>query len=777
MRSSTKQVIVTFLSISLLIVFASQYVISYPGQTTECDACHNTQGVLTLTSNATGTVEVELGGSFSLLLDSTGYTGGDNNYIISLQAGWEDNNQFTFTPTEVEDGGTGDLDSSTNEIQALFPFTANNAGSFTIRFWVAAAGDLATSLDVSVSVLVPAGSPPVIDSPADIEYDLGDTGNSIVWTPSDDNPSSYEIFLDSISVRTGAWNTSGETISIVVDGHTLGTYNYTLQVIDGDTLSASDTVFVTVNDPIPIVSSPSDITYMEGGTGYSRTWTATDNNPSSYTLWLDGAILKTGPWNSSGESLVVNVDGLSVEVHNYTVMFTDLNDGNGTDTVLVRVNSYTLPTTNHPPDIIQAEGGSVYLSWDAHDLNPDAYIIYLNDSSEKSGQWNSASQALFINKGGLGLGTFNFTIWVIDDDLNTATDTVWVTIYDGTAPVPGSPLDIEYDEGDLGTYTVSWTPYDKYPDTYEVLKDGVTIKSGDWNTSSDVISVDASGLSGGVYNYTLIVTDVGLNIGIDTVLVTVNDITPPTVDDVEDFAYVEGTTGHSIVWSPYDQNPTSYEVYLETSLYKEGLWNSSSETIIVGIDGLQEGIHNFTIYVFDVSDNNASDYVLVSVNDETVPLIDNPADIEFSSGETGNIITWTATDLHLESYTIYLNGTEDDTYTLGSSPATIQYDVDDLSEGVHNVTVLVQDESGNSASDEVIVIVMPATSSTTTTTTTTETSTTTTDSTTGSTDTTDGPEPVNPTLQNYINTVYITWIASIIAIIVGSEVYRRKYGD
>jgi hypothetical protein len=116
---------------------------------------------------------------------------------------------------------------------------------------------------------------------------------------------------------------------------------------------------------------------------------------------------------------------------------------------------------------------------------------------------------------------------VYDIGGNSVTDTVWVTVLDGTPPEIDSPADVEYEEGETGN-SITWTPTDSHPASYTIYKDGVIHQSGDWNGSAITISVD--GLSAGNYNYTLVVTDIGGNTATDTVMVTVTapSTTTPT---------------------------------------------------------------------------------------------------------------------------------------------------------------------------------------------------------------------------------------------------------
>ncbi|MBN1215131.1 MAG: glycoside hydrolase family 9 protein [Candidatus Lokiarchaeota archaeon] len=86
---------------------------------------------------------------------------------------------------------------------------------------------------------------PSINSPANVEYQEGETGNSLSWIATDDNPTTYTITRDGSQVASGSWS-SGNSITINVDGLSIGTYTYICTVSDVDGQTNSDSVAVTV---------------------------------------------------------------------------------------------------------------------------------------------------------------------------------------------------------------------------------------------------------------------------------------------------------------------------------------------------------------------------------------------------------------------------------------------------------------------------------------------------------------------------------------------------
>jgi len=154
-------------------------------------------------------------------------------------------------------------------------------------------------------------------------------------------------------------------------------------------------------------------------------------------------------------------------------------------------------------------------------------------------------------------------------------------------------------------------------------------------------------------------------------------------------------------------NPDTYELHVDGVLTRTGIWNSSQEIFSVIVNGTTIGVYNYTVTVHDTSDNHAHNTILVSVVDDTLPIVNNPPDIHYDDSETGNTISWELYDLHLLNYEVYRN---DARYILEDFPentTSLVIEVDGLNVGSHNFTLVIYDESGNLASDSVWVSVLP----------------------------------------------------------------------
>lgn len=100
------------------------------------------------------------------------------------------------------------------------------------------------------------------------------------------------------------------------------------------------------------------------------------------------------------------------------------------------------------------------------------------------------------------------------------------------------------------------------------------------------------------------------------------ETTNPSLNHPDNIMFIEGQEGNSITWQPYDENPGSYEILVDGELHRSGLWNLTSEAIVEIVDHLTVGNYNYTLIVYDVRGNSASDTVMVTVQPATsMPLV------------------------------------------------------------------------------------------------------------------------------------------------------------
>ncbi|MHA1907802.1 MAG: right-handed parallel beta-helix repeat-containing protein [Candidatus Thorarchaeota archaeon] len=92
------------------------------------------------------------------------------------------------------------------------------------------------------------------------------------------------------------------------------------------------------------------------------------------------------------------------------------------------------------------------------------------------------------------------------------------------------------------------------------------------------------------------------------------------------------------------------------------------------------------------------------VEDNDPPEISSPEDVVYEILTTTVYVTWSVSDMSLDSYRIMRNGTQ--VHEDAVSDWDIQYNVGGLDGGVYNYTIVVNDTRGNDASDTVFVTVL-----------------------------------------------------------------------
>jgi len=272
---------------------------------------------------------------------------------------------------------------------------------------------------------------------------------------------------------------------------------------------------------------------------------------------------------------------------------------------------------------------------------------------------------------------------------------------DNTVPLIDSPDNAFYEEHSSG-HSVTWSPYDARPDHYVVYRDGYTVQSGSW--AGGTIAVTTDGLVTGNYSLTAVVYDEFNNWQADTLFITVLANEAPFAEDAT-VTYEAGTTGHIILWEPYDYTPISYEFWFHSVLLESGSWDGAA--IQLTVDGLDPGFHEFTLVLYDGTGLSSSVLGMVHVVDTVSPAITAPEDRTVEAGSSGTVLTWTAIELYPASFILSLGGVLIASGSWDGTP--VSFTVDYPSVGVHEYIMAFVDQSGNLASASVSLTVVDTT--------------------------------------------------------------------
>ena len=89
----------------------------------------------------------------------------------------------------------------------------------------------------------------------------------------------------------------------------------------------------------PTINHPDDVTFADGSANQNITWTATDDNPTTYEIsLLNGTVIDSGSW-TSGNAIVLDLDDFEAGSYECTITVYDIGSNYASDTVLVTVTS------------------------------------------------------------------------------------------------------------------------------------------------------------------------------------------------------------------------------------------------------------------------------------------------------------------------------------------------------------------------------------------------------------------------------------------------------
>ncbi|MGM0470124.1 MAG: hypothetical protein ACQERB_15095 [Promethearchaeati archaeon] len=438
---------------------------------------------------------------------------------------------------------------------------------------------------------------------------------------------------------TGSHYTHSDTINECIGVYVEGDYAYVASRSEG-LVVVQIRERADLDDPI-ITENPSDLLLECGYTGKIIAWRATDLNPDTYTIELQGSGNVAGPtaWSSG---VVVTYDipnGLGVGTYTYTINFTDTNGNFATDTVEVTVQDTENPVIIDSPDdkIVGLGYSGVNFQWTATDENPYNYTIELQGSGNvvDSTGWSSGIPIVYNVPEGLGLGEYYYTINFTDDYGHFIPDTAKLSVQDIKDPViTDAPTDIAVELGYPGTVNLQWNATDDNPNTYTIELQGSGSVAGPTAWSSGVaVNYDIpNGLPLGEYYYIINYTDDYQNFVIDTVKFTVGDTVDPIITDAPaDYECFIGYADVCLFWIATDAHPATFTVEHQGHGIVAGPnpWISGNNMSYTLPEGLSVGEHFFTINFTDLAGNFATDTVKITIQEENG--VDPPSSIPFGN--------------------------------------------------------------------------------------------------------------------------------------------------
>jgi hypothetical protein len=292
-------------------------------------------------------------------------------------------------------------------------------------------------------------------------------------------------------------------------------------------------------------------------------------------------------------------------------------------------------------------------------------------------------------------------------DINVALN---VSIIPNFFPLIEGPSDTTLEEGTTDIL-LSWNVTDSEPGNFTILLDNNKILDGFWN-SGQIIDINIGDLIVGTYNYTFLATDMYLTTNLHSVIVFVVDTTSPTIlgpDSLE----IEERVNNSIVWEISDRNLENVVIFMNNETVFNNSWVFDT-ALNFSLVELPVGEYNFTVQAIDVFGNSATATTFVFALDTTAPAVNGPSRVLVKEGDQGKKIAWEVFDWNPRNFSIFRNNllVENGSW---EGLRTIDYSLDDLSFGIWNFTLILQDLFNHTSSNSVTVSVSTGGDNTTTT--------------------------------------------------------------
>lgn len=181
------------------------------------------------------------------------------------------------------------------------------------------------------------------------DYYEGATGNSIGWTATSNNPTTYVVTRNDTVIENGSWS-SDQNMNINIDGLSTGIYIYMITINDINGDNATTNIVLTVLATVQL-THPSNISYVVGTSGHTISWLPQGAYPTISIITRNSTVVSNSTW-ISGVPITIGVDGLEVGIYFYIITIFNAGNQNVTDSISVMVISSEIPPnpiTSTPP--------------------------------------------------------------------------------------------------------------------------------------------------------------------------------------------------------------------------------------------------------------------------------------------------------------------------------------------------------------------------------------------------------------------------------------------
>ncbi len=522
-----------------------------------------------------------------------------------------------------------------------------------------------------------------------------------------------------ISGPTTGTVTGPNLASTTATGLVQGVYKFELKVTDNGGLTDTDTMQVTVNPPANVAPTANagvdqTITLPTNITNLAGSGTDPDGTITSYR-WTKVSGPTVGVITSV-TSAITTVTALVQGSYQFELQVTDNSGGTDTDTMTVTVNAQINQSPNANAGVDQNITLPVNtVSTNGSGTDPDGTIAsyqWVKISGPASGTIVNATSAT-TNITGLTQGVYQFQLTVTDNSGATGTDIMQVTVNAATNQAPTANAGIDQNIT-LPVNTVSTNGSGTDPDgtiaSYQWVKISGPASGTIVNATSATTNI--TGLTQGVYQFQLTVTDNSGATGTDIMQVTVNVPVnlAPTANAGTDQAITLPTNYTTLNGSGADPDGTITAYRWRKISGPANFTITNTNAAATTVTGMMLGVYQFELRVTDNNGAYGRDTVQVTVNPtaNVAPTANAGPDQNITLPINGVSLNGIGTDPdgNIASYEwIKISGPVNGTITNTTSAATT---VTGLVQGLYLFELAVTDNNGATDTDTLQVTVNAA---------------------------------------------------------------------
>lgn len=478
---------------------------------------------------------------------------------------------------------------------------------------------------------VPAPNPPVANAGADQTITLPTSSVSITGSATTSGTIASTLWTK-ISGPTSGTILSPTTLTTSVTSLVQGVYLFQFKATDNLGAIGYDTMQVTVNpapvNPPPVVNAGVDKNITLPTTTVSVTATATDDGSISSTLWTFVSGPATATFSAS-TSLTTNINNLTI-AGTYVIKFTATDNlgASSSDFMQVFVAAANIaPVANAGVDqIITLPTNTATLVGSGSDVDGTITTYAWIKLSGPAGSITSPSSATTGLTGLTIAGNYLFQLTVTDNNGATGSDVMQLTV---NPSIPPANIPPTANAGITQVITLP-TNFVIVTGTASTDPDG-TIVAYQWTkvsggsatiTTPTFVSTSITGLTVGLYQFRLRVTDNIGDTGIATVSVTVNaQNIPPTVDAGVDKIITLPTNIVNLFATVSDVDGTIASTLWTKLSGPSGGIIALPNSVTTDIFSLTQGVYIYQIRAIDNKGDSATDAVQITVLPQPTPNI------------------------------------------------------------------------------------------------------------------------------------------------------------